>query len=407
MARKLGVLHMAIYLSLAVAEGIQATAGSSFSEIVKEAWSAIEKNFVDPTYNHQDWDEVRKELLSREYSTQEEAYRAIREMVDRLGISRTQFLDAKEKEATFAELSQGSPGVGLGYLNLDFDPKTAECTVITPQVGSSAFRAGIQPLDRIEAINGTAVTKLGRAASMMALRSPPGTRLTLSLRRGDRGFDVRLSSEPPTTQVVHGALKREGRMRIGYIALMEFTGNAPAQMREAIQGVAQQKAEGLVLDLRNNPGGFTPALREIAGMFLDSQVIYSSSQRSMKSVEEKAPGTPLTRIPLIVLVNRGTTSAAEILAGALQDNHRARLVGVRTHGHGLANILVPLSDDSALMISSYHIRTPDGHEIEGKGITPDFPVDATQKVKPLEPQAWAGAKDPQYMKAVSLLKLKD
>jgi hypothetical protein len=156
-----------------------------------------------------------------------------------------------------------------------------------------------------------------------------------------------------------------------------------------------------VLDLRNNPGGFVSASRDVASLFLGEKVLYYSMDRTGASREVVGAGAPLTDKPLVVLVNDATTSAAELLAGALKDNHRALLVGSTTFGQGLVHSVQTLSDGSGLVVAIAHFKTPSGQEVHRKGIEPDLRVEAPRQL--LAPSEVATSKDLQYEKAVETL----
>jgi carboxyl-terminal processing protease len=201
------------------------------------------------------------------------------------------------------------------------------------------------------------------------------------------------------TLVHASATNKEGQI-FGYIALGQFAVHSGEEMRNVINDLLNGKAEGFVLDLRNNPGGFVPASREIASLFLGEKALYYSMDRTGASREVVGTGSPLTDKPVVVLVNDATASAAEILA-ALKDNHRAVLVGSKTFGQGLIHSVRTLSDGSGLVVAITHFKTPAGREVHRKGIEPDLPVETPGQL--LTPSEVATSKDLQYEKAVETL----
>jgi len=189
------------------------------------------------------------------------------------------------------------------------------------------------------------------------------------------------------------------RPPLGYIRLNQFNANATVELAKAVQRLEGQGAEGYILDLRNNPGGLLQAGVEIARLWLDSgTIVYTVNRQGIQDSFE-ADGPALTQDPLVVLVNQGTASASEILAGALQDNGRAALVGEKTFGKGLIQSLFELSDGSGLAVTVAKYETPSHRDINKLGITPD-------RVVPLEAitrEQVATEQDQQYQAAVELL----
>ncbi|NEQ24750.1 MAG: carboxyl-terminal protease, partial [Microcoleus sp. SIO2G3] len=187
--------------------------------------------------------------------------------------------------------------------------------------------------------------------------------------------------------------------KIGYIRLNQFNANATAEVAHTISRFEDQGAEGYILDLRNNPGGLLQAGIEIARLWLeDGTIVYTVNREGIQDGFE-ASGQALTDDPLVVLVNQGTASASEILAGALQDNGRAQLVGDRTFGKGLIQSLFNLSDGSGLAVTIAKYETPAHHDINRQGIMPDVTV----PLDPITREQVATTDDRQYQAAIDLL----
>ncbi|HEY9876476.1 MAG TPA: S41 family peptidase, partial [Candidatus Obscuribacterales bacterium] len=186
---------------------------------------------------------------------------------------------------------------------------------------------------------------------------------------------------------------------IGYIRLTQFSANAPAEVAHAIERLEQQGAQAYILDLRNNPGGLLQAGIEIASFWLDKGTIVYTVNRQGIMGSFEASGSALTDDPLIVLVNQGTASASEILAGALQDNGRAKLVGEKTFGKGIIQSLFDLPDGSGLAVTVAKYETPNHHDIHKLGIAPDRLV----SLEPITIDQVGTAADRQYQAAVELL----
>ena len=235
------------------------------------------------------------------------------------------------------------------------------------------------------------------------MRGRIGTPVTLTLGREGREspVEIELLRDRIALNPVYAALQSgPENLPVGYIRLSQFSANATTEVAHAIDQLEKQGAAAYILDLRNNPGGLLQAGIEIARLWLDSGTIVYTVNRQGILGSFEASGEALTNDPLIVLVNKGTASASEILAGALQDNGRAQLVGEKTFGKGLIQSLFDLSDGSGLAVTVAKYETPNHTDIHKLGISPD-------RVVPLQPIALAkfGSKDDlQYQAALQLLK---
>jgi carboxyl-terminal processing protease len=380
----------------------QGAAEQDPGQLVDEAWQAIHKDFVDPTYHHHDWRKIREEFLSKRYVNTREAHAAIADMVKQLDDPQTRLMSQAELASTLQELKGELANIGVADPWVMQDENTGELQLAHLIADSPALRADLRPHDVIETIDGALAATLSRDEAFARIRGKAGTLVRLTVRRANASFDLNLTREMLTQRTVvrTSAMNKEGRT-FGYIALSQFALHSGEEMRNAINDLLNGKAEGFVLDLRNNPGGFVPASREIASLFLGEKPLYYSMDRTGASKEVVGTGAPLTNRPVVVLVNDATASAAEILAGALKDNHRAVLVGSTTFGQGLVHSVQTLSDGSGLVIAIAHFKTPSGHEVHRKGIEPDLRVEIPGRL--LTPSEVATSKDLQYEKAVEIL----
>jgi carboxyl-terminal processing protease len=193
---------------------------------------------------------------------------------------------------------------------------------------------------------------------------------------------------------------------VGYIRLTQFSANAAAEMGEAIRALEGEQVTGYILDLRSNPGGLLYSSIDIARMWLDKGTIVSTVNRQGVVDEESATQRALTNKPLVVLVDGGSASASEILSGALQDNHRAVLVGTRTFGKGLVQSVRSLADGSGLAVTVAKYLTPSGRDINKHGIDPDIQVELTEDQRELladDRELIGTPEDPQYAQALTTL----
>jgi carboxyl-terminal processing protease len=267
---------------------------------------------------------------------------------------------------------ESEPGIGL-VATID----NGELKVISPRDGSPAAKAGIEPGDLIFAIGKEPIYELTLAQAKERLRGPPGSAVTLILRRGN-GPPIHIT----VTRAAYRLQTVSSRLldgNIGYLRLAGFDGDTQPALEAALQDLRRQaggKLAGLALDLRNNPGGNFDAAVKVALSFIDKGDVGVIKGRQAADVKHIA-GTPndlAKGTPIVALVNGGTAREAELVAGALQDNHRALLLGSRTYGDGDIETLIPLDSGGAIRLTTARFTTPSGREIEGKGLVPDLVV---------------------------------
>jgi carboxyl-terminal processing protease len=369
--------------------------------LVDEVWQIVNSTYVDGTFNHNDWQATRRQLLSKNYGSKAQAYDAIRDALKKLNDPYTRFLDPQK----FAELRQQTSGElsGIGA-KLALDKKTKALTVIEAIANSPAFKAGLKTGDQILAVDGKSVQGLAVDKAVSLIRGKSGTLVKLKIARGGKKvFDVALTRQVIQVSIVTSAVKQEGNTRIGYIHLSEFDDHADTQVKEAIQSLEKQKVQGFILDLRENPGGLLSMAIGISRLWIDDGAIVKTVLRNGSSSTDEADHTAVTNLPLTLLVDGGSASASEILTGALKDHRRATVVGTKTFGKGIVQQVNPLSDGSGLNVTIAHYFTPNGTDIHHKGILPDVVVPLTQaQIKKLSenPKLLASPSDPQYVKAV-------
>ena len=284
------------------------------------------------------------------------------------------FLDAEAYEDIRISTTGNYTGVGL-----DVDLEGGKVTVVTPLEGAPAERAGILPGDVVSAVNDVPVAAEDVAASVARMRGEAGTQVTLDV--------LRPGSETP----LHFALTRsEVRVKtvqseylgngLAYVRVSSFAETTAADLDQAARDLTAASGRdqllGLVLDLRSNPGGLLDSAVQVADAFLEDGVIVSGTGRMRKAQFEQSAdaGDVLEGVPTVVLVNSASASASEIVAGALQDHARARIVGEKTYGKGSVQTVMPLGEGSAIKLTTSRYLTPSGRSINGKGIEPDVVV---------------------------------
>lgn len=405
----LGATALAVTTVTVTGAGLHLARGQAFlrdspKEVVDEVWQIIDRTYVDGNFNQVNWKSVRNDYLNRSYKDKDEAYKAIREMVKKLGDPYTRFMDPQEYKNMQISISGELYGVGI---QLAADEKTKKLTVIAPIEDSPAFAAGILAKDIITQIDGKSTEGMDVNKAVSLIRGPAGTKVTLTIQREGKTLDFNLKRARIEIHPVRSSYQKDSSGGgIGYIRLVEFNANAPADMRKAIQSLEKQQVNGYILDLRSNPGGSYFTSIEIARMWLKEGAIVSTVNRQGEQDREQANNRSLTNKPLVVLVDGGSASASEILSGALQDNKRAVLVGTKTFGKGLVQSVRGLGDGSGLAVTIAKYLTPSGRDINKNGIQPDVEVklsDEQRQALSRDRDKIGTSADPQYAKALEVL----
>lgn len=264
----------------------------------------------------------------------------------------------------------------FGGLGIEITIRDDVLTVVTPIEDTPAFRAGIKAGDQIIEVEGESTKDMNLQDAVRRLRGEPGTQVKIKVRRKgvERPLDFSIPREIIRIKSVRSRMFPD---QIGYIRLRSFQGTTGVEVREALSQLMVQKARGVVFDLRNNPGGLLSQAVEVSDIFLEpgKLIVYTKgrleSQQQRFTSSERGIGAAL---PLVVLVNAGSASASEIVAGALQDLGRAAVLGEKTFGKGSVQTIVPLSDGSGLRLTTALYYTPKGRLIQGEGIEPDVKV---------------------------------
>jgi len=382
---------------LAVSCWVQpAAALSEEQKLVSEAWRMVNRVYLDDTFNHQNWSMLRLKTLKQPLKDREAAYDAIQKMLATLDDPFTRFLKPEQYRSLQVNTSGELTGVGL---QIALEPKTGQLEVVAPIAGSPAEKAGIRPHDRILAIDGVLTTELTLDESAARMRGPAGSKVSLVLQHPptEESTEIQLvRSRIELNPVVAELRNVTDDLKIGYLRLTQFNANATMELAHAIANLEKQGANAYILDLRNNPGGLLQAGIEIARLWLDEgTIVYTVNRQGIQGSFE-AFGSAITEDPLVVLVNQGTASASEILAGALQDNGRAQIIGETTFGKGLIQSLFNLSDGSGLAVTVAKYETPQHRDINKLGITPDLVVPQD----PITREKIATEADQQYLAAV-------
>lgn len=316
---------------------------------------------------------------------------AINGMLSSLGDPHTSYMDPTTYQDATSQLSGEYEGIGAWV-----DTSGEYLTIVTPMKDSPAEKAGLKAGDQIIAIDGEDMTGVSPEAARQKVLGPAGTDVVLTiLREGvEKPFDVAVTRGKITVPSVESEMLENN---IAYIRLNTFGENTASELRTQLKDLLDQNPQGIILDLRNNGGGYLITAVDVASQFLSDGVVlyeqYGDGQRDEYRVKK---GGLATDLPLVILVNEGTASASEIVAGAIQDYGRGLLVGTQTYGKGSVQNWIPLDGDGAVRITIARWLTPNEHSIDHQGLEPDVTVEMTE-------EDYQNDRDPQLQKAIELL----
>ena len=320
-------------------------------------------------------------------------YGALKGLVESLDDPYTRFVEPKALEEENMEM-EGEYG-GLGIYMASRDGRTI---VIAPIEDTPADRAGIKPLDEIIKVDDKNVMGMDSDEVVKMLRGPAGKQVTIQIRRKnvDKLIPVKIVREIIKIKTVRMEMLNDG---IAYIKLNHFNLKTDGELRAAIKKAADKKAKGIIMDLRNNPGGLLDVCVDVTSQFIPKGVVVGMKGRFDKANDTLyAKEGRANNLPLVVIVNEGSASAAEIFAGAVKDHKRGTIVGMKTFGKGSVQTLFNLPDGSGIYVTIARYHTPSGFVLDHKGLQPDVKVEGEPKKDKKE--------DKQLQKALGVLKQK-
>lgn len=335
-------------------------------ELFADAISIIEKDYVE------------------EVKPKDAIYGALKGLLASLD-AHSQFLTPED----YNEMRVETKGE-FGGLGIEITIKDDLLTIIAPIDDTPAFKAGLKAGDRIVRIDGVSTKNITLTDAVKKLRGKPGTSVNLTILRDveKKVFDVAITRDTIKIKSIKEASILADK--IGYIRLSEFQENSPTDLEKALMELEAKGLDGLVLDVRNNPGGLLDVASYVAEKFLREglMIVYTKGRISDQNLEFRSRVAARSRghmkhlgYPMVVLINGGSASGSEILAGALQDHKRAVLLGTKSFGKGSVQTIIPLRDGSALRLTTSKYYTPSGRTIHGVGITPDLIVEEVHKPK--------------------------
>lgn len=344
-------------------------------QLYDNVWKIVNTKYVDQTNNHQDWGRWRHKY-DAQIKTDEDAYVAIDTMLASLNDPYTKFLNPKE----FAEETSSIKG-SLKGIGVQIGVKDGKLLVIAPMEDTPAEKAGLLAEDEIVEINGESTKGITVDKAADKIRGEEGTTVVLTIKRKNQPLKkytikrAEIVIKAVSTKVPNNVKLDES---VGYIRISSFISkNAREEFLLALTSMADKK--GYIIDLRSNPGGLLSNAITISDMFIDGGVIVSTVDRDGYKDTTRATRRYVTDKPLLVLINKGSASASEIFSGALKDNQRALIVGETSFGKGLVQEVNKLPNGSGMNVTIQKYLTPNGTDINKKGITPDVEVKLTEK----------------------------
>lgn len=368
-----GISKSVYFLTIAVVAVVGFVAGTRSNELLaavapvfglKVETSTLELAAVQKTYQelkaNYDGELDKKKLIDG----------ASRGLVQAAGDQYTVFMDAEEA-AEFEKDLSGEIGGGVGA---EIGVRSGKPTILRVLPGNPAERAGVKAGDVIAAVNDQATTGWNAEKTAGEIRGEVGTTVKLSLVRGSELKELTITREKVTNPSVQASVQNG----IGILTLSRFDNETSTQAKKAAENFKQQKVRGVILDLRGNGGGYITAAQEVAGLWLDNKVVVTEKAKGQVVDELKSGSNPLlASIPTVVLVNGGSASASEIVAGAFQDYKTATLIGEKTFGKGTVQKVLDLGAGTQLKVTVARWYTPNGKNITQEGITPDQAVELT------------------------------
>ncbi len=348
------------------------------------------ENLFEPFW--QSWDLVHDLYIDQPVNDELMMQGAIRGMMESLGDQHSSYMDPDQFRQSNMEIDGEYEGIGAWV-----DTTGEYLTIVSPMPGSPAEKAGLKPGDQIVAIDGEDMTGIDGSLVIRKVLGPAGSSLTLTIfREGElEPFDVTLERARIVLPIVEYEML-EGNL--AYIKLYSFSENATQEFTKALKDLMDQKPDGMIFDLRNNPGGVRDIAVEITSQFIgDGVIMYQEYGDGSRDTFEAVDGGLATDIPLVVLINEGSASGSEIVAGAIQDYERGTLVGAISFGKGSVQNWIPLDNEQGLVrVTVARWLTPNGRTIHELGVEPDIEIEYSE-------EDFLNEIDPQLDKAIEIL----
>ncbi len=362
----------------------------SDGQLINKPGATVRGRDVDFALFWNVWDTLRKDYVDSGALTDKKLfYGALQGLVQSTGDPYTVFMDPQDAKDFQDDLAGTFEGIGaeIGF-------RDNMLAIMAPIEDMPAMKAGVRAGDKIFAIDGKSAAKLPLDDAIKAIRGPKGTKVTLTLMRdkSDKPIDITIVRDTVVVKSVKSTWREADKVYV--IRVSNFNNETEKLFTEAVQDALDKKARGVILDLRNNPGGYLETAVQMASEWIPQGVIVSQEFGNKEKTDEKSTGAGrLVNMPTVVLINEGSASASEIVAGALKDYGKARLVGQKSFGKGSVQILKQLPDGSVVKVTTAKWLTPKGSYIHEKGIEPDVAVERSVEDRQAD-------KDPQFDQAL-------
>lgn len=337
-------------------------------KLFDKTWKIIKKNYYDTTMNNQEWERWKIHYKGK-IKTEDDAYVAINTMLESLDDPYSKFMSKKEFEELNTSIDSKITGIGVNIFS-----NAGKITILNVIEGTPAANAGIKSADIIHSVDDKAVSGMQIADVASLVRGPENSVVKLTIIRNDKKIEKLIKRKEIKIKTVKSSVSKN----IGYIQILSFIGTSTSnEFIEALEKT--KKTKGLIIDLRGNPGGLLPNAVFIANLFIPSGKIVSVVGRNGYRQDLNAQKMEYTVTkPLVVLVDKSSASASEILSGALKDYHKAKLVGTTTYGKGMVQEVITLPNQTGMNLTIAKYLTPSGADINKKGIVPDVYISLTE-----------------------------
>jgi len=359
-----------------VIKTLQRQYSTTVGKVLSNAPKYITKDFLETDLFWEVWEQLSTNFVDRPVNGKELFYGAVRGMVESAGDPYSIFLDPDETKIFQQELSGSFEGIGI-----EIGIKTDQLTVIAPLPNTPAAEAGLKAGDRILKIDGFDTTNIHLDYAVNLIRGEGGSIVTLTVQSkdADEARDVEITRDIIDVESVRWSIKKYQESTFALVEILYFDDQTYFEFSKIANDILLEDPDGIILDLRNNPGGYLDTAIDVSGEFLNKDTVVIENFGNTEQEYASESSGRLKNMNVVILVNEGSASASEIVAGALQDHGRAVIIGEQTFGKGSVQDYSQFEDGSSLKLTVAKWLTPNGRSIDEEGITPDIIVELTEE----------------------------